>query len=174
MFVITRARLTPSLRRTAAARGVIASVDREAQRDIRINGVEAAVLERVRADLVEQSDAASFVAQVEEHATVGAADLLESSLQLFAAVAAQGAERLAGQALGMETYEDGLVSRDVAVHERDDLGRVTEAEDVDLELAVPRRQRRDRLGFARATDDHIWCRSKRRAICHDARHGECR
>ena len=55
----------------------------------------------------------------------------------------------------MKTHEDRLTSGDVPVHEGDDLGRVTEAEDMDLELAVPRRQRRDRLGFARPTDDHV-------------------
>jgi hypothetical protein len=55
----------------------------------------------------------------------------------------------------METHQDRLVARHVAVHEGDHLGGVTESEDVDLELAMPRRQGRDRLGFARATDDHV-------------------
>jgi len=96
-------------------------------------------LERVCADLVEQSDAASLVAEIEEHATIGVSDLLESGLELFAAVAAKRAERLAREALGMEAHEGGFLTGDFTMHEGDDLGRVTEAEDVDLELAVARR-----------------------------------
>jgi len=96
-------------------------------------------LERICADLVEESDAAPLVAEIEEHTTVGMSDLLKSGLELFPAVAAKRAERLAREALGVEAHEDRFVTGHVTMYEGDDLGRVTEAEDVDLELAVPRR-----------------------------------
>src|SRR5881409_1183305 len=116
-------------------RGVVTSVDGQPERDVRVDRIESAVLERVRADLVEESDAASLVAEVEEYPTVGAPHLLEAGLQLLAAVTAQGAKRLAGQTFGMEPHEHGLVTRDLAVNESDDLGLVAETEDVDLEVA---------------------------------------
>jgi len=78
------------------------------------------------------------VAQIKEHATLGASHLVESGLELLTAVAAKRAKRLSGEALGMETHEDGFVPGDVTMYEGDDLGGITETEDVDLELAVPR------------------------------------
>src|SRR6266536_4953696 len=81
-------------------RGVVTSVDGQAKRDVRVDRIESAVLERVRADLVEEPDAASLVAEVEQHPAVGAPYLLEAGLQLLAAVTAQGAKRLTGQTLG--------------------------------------------------------------------------
>ena len=126
-------------------RGVVASVDREAERDVRVDRVEATVLKRVRADLVEQTDAASLVAEVEEHAAVGAPHLLEAGFELLAAVAAERAERLTGQAFGMKPHEHRLITGDLAVDEGDHLGLVAETEDVDLEIAMPRRERRGRL-----------------------------
>src|SRR5688572_23953240 len=43
---------------------VIAPVDGQAERDVRVDGVEPSVLQRVRADLVEQPDTASLMAEV--------------------------------------------------------------------------------------------------------------
>src|SRR6202035_2682185 len=58
-----------------------------------------------------------------------------------AAVAAERAEHVPGEALGVEADEDGFGAADDATHERDDLGAV-EAENADAEVAPARRQRR--------------------------------
>ena len=48
--------------------GVVALVVTEAERQVGIDGVEPAVLERVGPDLVQEADAASLLPQVEQHA----------------------------------------------------------------------------------------------------------
>ena len=45
----------------------------------------------------------------------------------------------------MKPHEHRLITGDLAVDEGDHLGLVAETEDVDLEIAVPRRERRGRL-----------------------------
>ena len=54
----------------------------------------------------------------------------------------------------MQAHEHRLVPRDVPVHERDDLGLVAETEDMDPQIAVPRRERRGCFRCARTTEDH--------------------
>ena len=88
MFVRT-GRDGPELVWNGRRRRVVAPVDGQTERDVRVDGVEATVLERVGADLVEQTDAASLVPQIKKHAAIGAPDLLQPGFELLAAVAAQ-------------------------------------------------------------------------------------
>src|SRR5439155_1158917 len=85
--------------------------------------VEPAVLETVRADLVEEPDPPPLVVEVEEDAALGAPDHREGGAQLVAAVAAQRAEHVAGEALGVEADEDGFGPVERASCVRDDLAR---------------------------------------------------
>ena len=62
---------------------------REAEREVRIDGVEAGLLELVRLQLVEQADAAALLRHVEEHAARLGADQLQRGVELVAAVAAE-------------------------------------------------------------------------------------
>ena len=67
---------------------------------VRLDGVAALVLERVRAQLVAEADAAALVpAQVHDDALTLRRDLLERGVELQAAVAAHRAEHVAGEAL---------------------------------------------------------------------------
>ena len=77
-----------------------------------VDGVVALLLELVGADLVAEADAAALVAaQVDEDARALLLDQVERGLQLGPAVAAQRAEDVAGQALGVHPDEHVLARR---------------------------------------------------------------
>ena len=85
-----------------------------------VDGVVALLLELVGADLVAESDAATLVAaQVDQDAAALLLDQVERGVQLRAAVAAQRAEHVAGQALGVHADEDVLGAGHVAHDERE-------------------------------------------------------
>lgn len=98
------------------ADAVLAGVDGEAELDVGLDGVVAVVLEVVGAELLAEADAAALVAaEVDEDAAAGLVDELHRQVQLVAAVAAGGAEDVAGQALGMDPHQDVLAVADVAL-----------------------------------------------------------
>src|SRR5688500_5351091 len=68
--------LDPELSEYGRGRRIIAPVDGQAERDVRVDGVEPSILQRVRADLVEQPDTASLMPEVEQYSAVSAADLI--------------------------------------------------------------------------------------------------
>src|SRR5207247_9296300 len=67
---------------------VFAVIRLESQALVRLDRVEALVLELVRAQVVHQSDAAAFLAQVHEHAAALVGYPLDYRVELVAAVAA--------------------------------------------------------------------------------------
>ena len=76
------------------------------------------LLELVGADLVAQADAPALVApQVDEHPAALGLDEVEGLAQLGSAVAAQRAEHVAGEALGVHPHQHVLVAGHVAHHE---------------------------------------------------------
>src|SRR5581483_3405705 len=75
---------------------VVARIGGKAEAQVRVDRVEALLLQLVRRELVEQPDAAALLADVEEHAAALALDLRERLLELLAAVAAQRVEHVAG------------------------------------------------------------------------------
>src|SRR5262249_24073506 len=114
---------------------VVAFVVAEAERDIRIHRVEPLDLQRVRANLVEQTDAAPPLRQIEEDPGAFFRDAMEAELELIATIAAQRSERVPGQALRMEPREHILLPQNVAMHERDVLlavAVVVEGDDLEL------------------------------------------
>ena len=74
LLVISRIDLTFSAREHVRGDAVVALVVAEAERQVGVDGVEAVVLQPVRADLVDQADAAALLAQVEHDALVHLAD----------------------------------------------------------------------------------------------------
>ena len=88
---IRRRSPNPSQTKISEYRGgciVITGVDRQPQPQIGIDGVEAAVLQRVRVQLGVQPDAASLVtAEVDHRAASFSGDLTQCRVQLFPAVA---------------------------------------------------------------------------------------
>ena len=77
---------------------VVALVGIEAQVDICLHGVFALLLQLVSADLVHQSDAATFLIEVYQYAFAFLLDAPHSFVQLFAAFAAFAAEDVTGHA----------------------------------------------------------------------------
>ena len=61
---------------------VITLIGRKAQTFVGLNGVSAAVLQLVGADLVQQANAAAFLTQVQQHAAAFAGDGLQGRFEL--------------------------------------------------------------------------------------------
>src|SRR5207245_1066206 len=120
--------------------------DRQAEVDVGVDRVEPTVLEAIRADLVEEPDPPPLVVEIEEDPAVRGADHGEGRAQLIAAVAAQRAEHVPGEAFGVEADKDRFAVVDLASREGNDLGAV-ETEDADAEIAPARRQRGVGAGY---------------------------
>src|SRR5262249_35429408 len=71
-----------------------------AELEIGFDGVAALVLEFVGAELGHEADAAAFLLLIEKDSGTGLGDGGEGELELLAAVAAEGMEGIAGEALG--------------------------------------------------------------------------
>src|SRR5438128_2068039 len=121
---------------------VVAAVGGEAERFVRLDGIEAVLLlELVGTHLVAEADATALLPHVDEDAAALGSDLLEREVYLLAAVAAHRVEDVAGDALGVDADEDGLGRRDVAADEGGVLVRVDGgAVRVEREVAPLRRQ----------------------------------
>ena len=102
---------------------VLPRVHGQVQEPVRFDRVGAELLQRVRADLVDEADASAFLAEVEDHAGAAARDLCLRQLELLPAIALQRPEHLARQALGMNAERDGSSAAHVAHDEREMLVR---------------------------------------------------
>ncbi len=98
---------------------VVAQVGREAETQVRVDRVEPVLLQLVGAQLVEQADPATLLAEIQQHAAALALDHRQRRLELLAAVAAQRMEHVAGQALGVHADEHVVGALDLALDERD-------------------------------------------------------
>ena len=67
---------------------VVTLVIAESEREVRVDRVETIVLQRVRANLVEETDATTLLPQVEQNSRRLRRQPLESDTELVAAVAA--------------------------------------------------------------------------------------
>src|SRR5581483_3124127 len=81
---------------------VSALVGVAAEQEVGVDGVVPLVLKVVGAELVEEADAAALLPEVYEGAGALLRDLPESEVELGGAVAAERAEDLAGEALGVD------------------------------------------------------------------------
>ena len=78
----------------------------QAEQAVGVDRVVAVRLERVRADLVGEADAAPLLPQVEDGAGAGVRDRGHRGVELLLAVALERAEDLARHALGVDAHED--------------------------------------------------------------------
>src|SRR5450759_4394433 len=101
------------------ADAVVAQVGGEAQFHVGLNGVQTLLLERVGLELVDEPDAAALLAHVEHDAEALRFVASQGLGELLAAVAAQRAEGVAGEALGVHPHEHVLAAGDVALDEGD-------------------------------------------------------
>ena len=122
---------------------VVAGVGGQAEVEVGVDGVAAAVLQLVGLQLGDEADAASLVAaEVDHHSPALGDDRPQRLVELGTAVAALAAEDVAGQALAVDAGQHRLAVRDgarhVAVRQRDVLA-VVDGDPVAVggELAVP-------------------------------------
>jgi hypothetical protein len=85
-----------------AAPAVYSRVDRQAQLGQGVDGVEPLVLQRIGLELVEQADPPTLVPPKVDHDPTLAGEPLHGQRKLRAAVAALGAEGVAGQTLPVQ------------------------------------------------------------------------
>ena len=90
---------------------------REAELEVRLDRVEAFLLQLVRAQLVEQADPAALLRHVQEHAVLLCGDAPKREVELLAAVAAQRVEDVPREALRVDADEHILCALDGAAHE---------------------------------------------------------
>ncbi len=127
------------------ADAVVAGVGRQAEFQVRVDGVVAGVLQLIGLQLVHQTDAAALVpAHVEHHAAAFAGHHRHRGVQLRTAVAAPGAEHVTGQAFRVHPDQHVVAvtgrAGDVAADQRDVLDVLVDARVADRpELAVPGR-----------------------------------
>src|ERR1051326_3755930 len=95
------------------AGAVVADVGCEAELRIRLDRVVTLVLQFVRFELVDQTDAASFLQEIEHDALSFLRDPLERPLELIAAVAAVRMKHVAGEARRVAAPEHVLVFLDL-------------------------------------------------------------
>src|SRR5205085_12446441 len=85
---------------------VLATVDREPELDVRLDGVATLILQAVRAHLVAEPDATPFVTtEADDHTLTRLRALLRRDAQLHAAVATHGPEHVAGEALAVHPHQ---------------------------------------------------------------------
>src|SRR5262249_3052766 len=101
------------------ADAVIALIRLEAEPLVRFDRVEAFVLQLVRADLVREADAASFLVEIQQNAAALRRDPLHRGVALRTAVAPDRVQTVARQARRVDAHEQILAVADLAAHERD-------------------------------------------------------
>ena len=111
LFVSTRIVVRPRSARIWEPIAVLPRVGGEAEPEVRLDRVEALLLELVGAQLVEQADPASLLGEVEQHARALLLDPPQRPLELLAAVAALRVEDVAGEALRVDAHEHVLAPR---------------------------------------------------------------
>src|SRR5690348_5412843 len=115
---------------------VVAQILLESELQIGLNRVEALVLQRVSLDLVRQPDTTPFLMQVDDYASLGSQDPFDGFGQLLAAIAALGAENVAGKALRMQPHQRRATAANIALDQGQMLAAVHRApEHHRLELA---------------------------------------
>ena len=112
-------RLEAEVEQDLRADAVLAQVGLEPELLVGLDRVGALVLQLVRLELVEQTDAAAFLIEIDDHAASLGGDHLHRLVELPAAVAAHRVEDVAGEALRVHADENVFAAGDVAVHERD-------------------------------------------------------
>ena len=104
---------------------VVAGVGRQPELEVGVDRVAAVVLQRVGAQLVQQPDPAALVAaQVDTTPRPSSATARSAASSCGAAVAAQRAEHVAGEALRVHPHEHVAAVAESAGHQRDVLGAV--------------------------------------------------
>ncbi len=85
----------------------VALVSVPAQRAVGVQRIQPPILQRIGTELVDQPDASTLLCQIKQDAGPLGGHAADRSTQLLAAIAAQAAEQIAGEALGMDADQRG-------------------------------------------------------------------
>jgi hypothetical protein len=105
----------PEVLQNLCADGIVPLVGPVSQHLIGLDGVVAFVLQVIGLQFVEEPNAATFLAEIEEHPRALRGDAAHGGVELFAAVAAKGPENIPRKALRMDAHENVLLPLHVAV-----------------------------------------------------------
>src|SRR3989344_1311254 len=126
--------------------GIVPRVVPEAELLVRLHGVHALVLQCVRLYLVREPDAPALLLEVDKDAAL-LADHPERGAELEPAVALRRAERVPGQALGVDARQRRLAPGELPLDEGRVLLLPAVLEDVDAEFSVDGGESRFRFVF---------------------------
>src|SRR5712671_4088167 len=103
--------------RDRSGQAEIPVIGHESEREIRVHGVEAGILQLVGAQLRHETDAAAFAIVVDDQSAVFRRDEAHREVELRGAIAAQRPEHLAGHALRLQAHERRAAA-ELAMNER--------------------------------------------------------
>src|SRR5437868_1452247 len=111
--------LQTKIEKNLRANAVVAQVGLEAESFVRFHRIDSLILELVRLELVEETDPAPFLVKVDDDAFAFLGDHFHRRVELPAAVATQGMEDVAGEALRVHSHQHAGIRADIAVDEGD-------------------------------------------------------
>src|SRR5205085_1098091 len=97
---------------------VVAGIVRQPEKTVGVDRVGACTLELVSADLVDESDATSFLPQIEKNTSPLVRDGVQRTSKLGPAVAVQAEQGVARQALRMNSHQHRLRACQITRDER--------------------------------------------------------
>ena len=97
------------------AHAIITQVGSKAQTNVRLNGIKALILQCISTDFISQTNTTALLTHVNNCTAAFLFNHLQSSCQLVAAVAAQAAEGITGQALAVYAHEHILFAGNVTL-----------------------------------------------------------
>lgn len=89
-----------------SADAVVPRIGLVADGQVGLDGIHARVLQLVRPQFVDQTDPASLLTEIEQHAVSGFLDEPPGLPELLAAVASKGSEQVPGNAFGVQAHQD--------------------------------------------------------------------
>ena len=138
----------------------------ETQLLVGLDGVGAAVLQAIGAQLVHQADAAALLRQVEQQSGPRLGDGVDRAAQLIAAVAPQAAQEVAGKAFGMQPGQHGAILVGLADHHRQMLEAAVAGPEGDDPRVLGALQGHPRLG------NHLKRTGRRKTVVRDLLGGD--
>ena len=97
------------------AHAVVTQVGSKAQAHVSLYGIKTLVLQCIGTDFIGQTDATALLTHVNNSAAAFLFNHLQCGCQLIAAVAAQAAEGITGQALAVYAHEHILFTGNIAL-----------------------------------------------------------
>src|SRR5262249_28025475 len=104
----------PQLAQHLGCRQIDALIGVESQLLVGVEGVGSLILQTISPQLVNQTDTAPLLRQIDQQAVALARDLRDGAAELVPAIAAQAAQEIAGKAFGMQAGQDRAVARRLA------------------------------------------------------------